>query len=95
MDFKQLLYEYSHKTSEKKRGEFWWKNEKWNQPSNTARRADYADKESRKEKVERAFGKMDKMLRISSSARSSTNFLVSNNILAKAPLCDKCNLEMD
>ena len=30
MDFKQLLYEYQFKTSDKKKSEFWWKNEKWN-----------------------------------------------------------------
>jgi len=51
--------------------------------------------EPRKEKVERAFAKMDKMLRISSSAKASINFLVSSNILAGVPDCEKCGMKME
>ena len=38
---------------------------------------------------------MDKMVRISSSLRSCTNFLRQNNILADRPDCDKCGMKMD
>ena len=38
---------------------------------------------------------MDKMLRISSSFKASANFLVSSNILAGIPDCEKCGLKMD
>jgi len=31
MDFKSLLCEYHSKVSDRRRGEFWWKNAKWNQ----------------------------------------------------------------
>ena len=47
-----------------------------------------------KEKVERAFGKMDRMLRLSSSFWASCNFLSNNRILAGVPECDKCNNKM-
>ena len=67
----------------------------WNQDKKPGSREHFAGGETRKDKVERAFGKMDKMARISSSLRSCVGFLKQNNILADRPDCDKCGEKMD
>jgi hypothetical protein len=50
--------------------------------------------ETRSEKVAKAFSKMDKMLRMSSSFRSCIGFLTTNWILAGTPDCEKCGEKM-
>lgn len=45
------------------------------------RREHFAGGTTRKDKVEKAFGRMDKMLRISSSFRSCVNYMTTNNML--------------
>ena len=52
MDFKQLLLEYKFKTTEKKKGQFWWKDQPWNklQENNPNKIS-----KVRKDKVERCF----------------------------------------
>jgi hypothetical protein len=52
MDFGQLLLEYKFKTTEKKKGQFWWKEQQWNRDPEGFKTKNMR---VRKEKVERSF----------------------------------------
>lgn len=87
MDFGQLLLEYKFKTTEKKKGQFWWKDQAWN-------KSDHKIK-VRREKVERSFQKSDYILSVSGGFDACYNWLVGNNVLNGLPVCEVCCAEMD
>ena len=81
------MLEYKFKTTEKKKGQFWWKDQAWN-------KSDHKIK-VRREKVERSFSKQDYMLSISGGFDACFNWLVANNVLNGLPVCDICCAEME
>jgi hypothetical protein len=93
MDFGQLLLEYKFKTTEKKRGHFWWKDQPWNKNAGDA--ASGKIPRVRKEKVERSFQRSDYILSISGGFEASFSWLLSNNCLSGNPICPQCCAEME
>eukprot|EP00347_Sterkiella_histriomuscorum_P015781 403355705 len=87
MDFQQLLLEYKFKTTEKKKGQFWWKEQAWNKTDHKVK--------VRKEKVERSFQKSDYVLSISGGFESCFSWLTGNNVLNGLPVCEVCCAEME
>ena len=58
-------------------------------------RRDNKYKAGRKERVEKAFGQIDKIVRISSSYKDSIKFLREAQVLAPTPKCEKCDMKME
>ena len=66
------MLEYKFKTTEKKKGQFWWKDQPWNKNGSDANKPIRV----RKEKVERSFQKSDYVLSISGGFEASYNWLL-------------------